>query len=54
MTYFMIISALLLHHHYHHLSFRFLALVIRSGSINSREVFLGVVLGFVSHVVDVS
>ena len=56
MTYFTIIIAFLLlnNNQYHHLAGSDLALVTSSLPINSREVCSGVVLGFVSHVLDVS
>ena len=41
------------HHHHHHLAYRGLVLVTPSGSIKNRELFWGVVLGFVCHTLHV-
>jgi hypothetical protein len=42
------------YHYHHHIARRVLGLVTCSGPTNSREVFRGVVLGFVSHTADIS
>ena len=42
------------HHHHHHIACRVLCLVTCSGPIKSQEFSRGVVLGFVSHTVDIS
>jgi hypothetical protein len=42
------------HHHHHHIACRVLGLVTSLGPIKSREIVGGIILGFVSHMVDIS
>jgi hypothetical protein len=49
-----ILTMLYHHHHHHHTACRVLVLVAYTGPTESLEVSRGVVLGFVSYMVDIS
>ena len=42
------------HHHHHHIACRVLGRIACSGLVTIQEMFSGLVLGFVSHIIDIS